>query len=66
MTDKEALIEAAKTIAKYCRNHICTGCPLNIGDNNDTLLKAHCVCDYNILHLPSTWKIEELKEIKDE
>jgi hypothetical protein len=34
---------------------------LNIGNKNDSIQKAHCVCDYNILHLPSTWKIEELK-----
>jgi hypothetical protein len=59
--EKSLLIGAAQTIANYCRNHICTDCPLNIGDKNDTIIKAHCVCDYNILHLPSTWKIEELK-----
>jgi hypothetical protein len=34
---------------------------LNIGNRNDSIQKAHCVCDYNVLHLPSTWKIEELK-----
>ena len=60
-TEKNLLISAAQTIAKYCRSHICTQCPLNIGDRNDSIKKAHCVCDYNILHLPSTWKIEELK-----
>ena len=54
------VIQAAKTIANYCRNHVCTDCPLNIGDRNDSIQKAHCVCDYNILHLPSTWKVEEL------
>jgi len=59
---EQALILSAKNIAKYCRNHVCTGCPLNIGDKNEGVLKAHCVCDYNILHLPSTWKIEEIKE----
>lgn len=64
MSDKEALIQSARTIAKYCRNHICTDCPLNIGNKNEGMLKAHCVCDYNILHLPSTWKIDDLKEEK--
>ena len=59
-TEKHLLISAAETIAKYCRNHICTDCPLNIGDSNGGMLKAHCVCDYNILHLPSTWRIEDL------
>jgi len=54
------VIQAAKTIAEYCRGHVCTDCPLNLGDKNEGVLKAHCVCDYNILHLPSTWKIEEL------
>ena len=54
------VIEAAITIAKYCRNHICTECPLNIGKKNDGILHSHCVCDYNIVHLPSTWKTEEL------
>lgn len=58
---EQALILSAKNIAEYCRNHVCTNCPLNIGNKNDSILKAHCVCDYNILHLPSTWKIEELK-----
>ena len=63
MTPKEqALILSAKNIAKYCRKHTCNQCPLNIGDRNDSIVKAHCVCDYNIIHLPSTWKIEELKE----
>ena len=57
------VIAAAKTIAEYCRNHTCYTCPLNIG-SKDSLLKARCVCDYNIVHLPSTWKIEELKERK--
>lgn len=57
---EQELVNAAKMIAKYCRNHICTQCPLNLADKNDSIQKAHCVCDYNILHLPSTWKIEEL------
>jgi hypothetical protein len=61
-TEKNLLISAAQTISKYCRSHICTECPLNIGDKHDSIQKAHCVCDYNILHLPSTWKIEELKK----
>jgi len=60
MSDKE-VVEAAKTIAEFCRNHVCTDCPLNIGKKNDSILNAHCVCDYNILHLPSTWRVEELK-----
>ena len=55
------VVRSAKMIAEYCRNHVCTDCPLNIGDKNDSIQKAHCVCDYNILHLPSTWKVEELK-----
>ncbi len=59
---EQALIISAKNIAKYCRNHVCTDCPLNIGNKHEGLIKAHCVCDYNILHLPSTWKIEDLKE----
>ena len=63
MTEYEkAVVTAAVTIATYCRGHICTACPLNIGDKNGGMLKTHCVCDYNVLHLPSTWKIEELKE----
>ena len=62
MAKEQEVINAAKTIATYCRSHICNQCPLNIGDKNDSILKAHCVCDYNILHLPSTWKIEEIKE----
>ena len=53
--------KAAKIIAEYCRNHVCTNCPLNIGKKSDSILNAHCVCDYNILHLPSTWKVEELE-----
>lgn len=61
----DEVIEAAKLIANYCRNHVCTSCPLNIGDKNKSILKSHCVCDYNVLHLPSTWKVEELKK-KDE
>ena len=60
------VIKSAIAIANYCRNHICTNCPLNIGDKNGGLLKSHCVCDYNILHLPSTWKVEELKVKDDE
>ena len=59
--DETGLIQAVRTISEYCKNHICTQCPLNIGDKNNGILKAHCVCDYNILHLPSTWKVEELK-----
>lgn len=61
-TEKHLLISAAETIAKYCRKHICTDCPLNIGKMNDSILNAHCVCDYNVLHLPSTWRIEDLKK----
>jgi hypothetical protein len=38
---------------------------LNIGNKNEGMLKAHCVCDYNIIHLPSTWKIEDLKEERE-
>lgn len=56
------VINAAKLIADYCRNHVCTQCPLNIGDKNDSILKAHCVCDYSVLHLPSTWRVEEIKK----
>lgn len=63
MTAEQEVINAAKTIANYCRNHICTQCPLNIGKPTDSILKAHCVCDYNIIHLPSTWRIEDLKEV---
>lgn len=63
MTAEQEVINAAKTIAKYCRDHICTQCPLNIGKRTDSILKAHCVCDYNIIHLPSTWRIEDLKEV---
>lgn len=65
MTDNE-IKKAAKVIAEYCRSHVCTSCPLNIGKKGDTILNAHCVCDYNILHLPSTWKVEELKVKDDE
>lgn len=65
MTEQE-VINAAKTIANYCRDHICTQCPLNIGKRTDSILKAHCVCDYNIIHLPSTWRIEDLKEANNE
>lgn len=54
MSDAEELKAAAKTIANYCRYHVCTECPLNIGNKNAGILKAHCVCDYNIIHLPST------------
>ena len=57
------VVKAVNTIADYCRNHVCTQCPLNIGDKNKGVLNAHCVCDYNILHLPSTWKVEELKGV---
>lgn len=64
MTAEQEVINAAKTIANYCREHICTQCPLNIGKRTDSILKAHCVCDYNIIHLPSTWRIEDLKEPK--
>lgn len=60
MNNAEELKTAARTIANYCRRHICTECPLNIGNKNEGILKAHCVCDYNILKLPSTWRIEEL------
>ena len=66
MTAEQEVINAAKTIANYCRNHICTQCPLNIGKRTDSILKAHCVCDYNIIHLPSTWRIEDLKDPKNE
>lgn len=62
MTKEQEVINAAKTIAEYCRSHICNQCPLNIGDKNASIMKAHCACDYNILRLPSTWKIEEIKE----
>jgi len=62
MNNAEELKAAAKTIANYCRYHVCTECPLNIGNKNAGILKAHCVCDYNIIHLPSTWKIEELEK----
>ena len=62
---KSEVIQAAKTIAIYCRNHICTDCPLNIGNKHDSIQKAHCVCDNNILHLPSTWRIEDLKEERE-
>ena len=55
------VIRAVNTIADYCRSHVCTQCPLNIGDKNKGLLYSHCVCDYNVLHLPSTWKTQELK-----
>ena len=61
MTESD-VIKSAKTIAEYCKSHICTDCPLNIGKRNEGIMKAHCVCDYNIIHLPSTWKIDELKE----
>lgn len=61
MTNSE-VIQAAKTITMFCRNHVCTQCPLNIGNKHDSIQHAHCVCDYNILHLPSTWRINELKE----
>ena len=60
-TEKD-LILSAKNIAEYCRNHVCTNCPLNIGDKNKGILYAHCVCDYSVLHLPSTWRVEEIKE----
>ena len=55
------LIKAVNYIANYCRQHICTECPLNITGESETILKAHCVCDYNVLHLPSTWRTEELR-----
>lgn len=62
MTAKEQeVIQAAKTIANYCRSHICNDCPLNLASKAESITKAHCVCDYNILHLPSTWKIEDLR-----
>lgn len=56
------VVKAANTIANYCRNHVCTQCPLNIGDKSKGILYAHCVCDYSILHLPSTWRVEDIKE----
>ena len=58
---KEEVKAAAITIAEYCRNHVCTDCPLNLSKKSDSILNAHCVCDYNVLHLPSTWKVEDLK-----
>jgi len=56
------IIHSVKMIADYCRDHVCTQCILNIGNKNEGIQKAQCVCDYNILHLPSTWKTEELKD----
>lgn len=64
MINDETLMQAAEYIAHFCRKHICTECPLNIGKSNGSILEARCVCDYNILHLPSTWKVEELKHGK--
>lgn len=60
MSNDSAVKQAARTIALYCRDHICTDCPLNIGDRTHGIMHAHCVCDYNVLRLPSTWQIEEL------
>lgn len=57
----EEVKAAAITIAEYCRSHVCTDCPLNLAGKSDSILNAHCVCDYNILHLPSTWNVEDLK-----
>lgn len=59
--NNEELIKAVKMINEYCKDHTCLECPLNIGNKNEGILKAHCVCDYNILHLPSTWLVHELK-----
>lgn len=61
-TAEEIVINSAINIAEYCRKHICTQCPLNLSPHSDSILKAHCVCDYSVLHLPSTWKIEQLKK----
>lgn len=60
--NEKEVVQAAKTIAEFCRNHVCTNCPLNIGNKNDSILNSHCVCDYSVLHLPSTWRVEEIKE----
>lgn len=65
MSNAPELINAAKYIANYCRGHICTECPLNIGDRNAGILHSHCVCDYNVLRLPSTWQIDKLKEAQN-
>lgn len=60
--EAEYVINAANTIAQYCRTHICTECPLNLTPRHESIMKAHCVCDFNVLHLPSTWQVETLIE----
>ena len=59
-TEKHLLISAAETIAKYCRNHICTDCPLNLAKRHDSILNAVCLCDKSVNNMPSTWRIEDL------